>query len=110
MPYLLQVSMTCWSRMEPPGCTILLAHNPLLLDTYAAWGADLVLCGHVHGGLIRLPLAGGLLSPERKFFPKYDKGLYEKAGTKMYVSGGIGKPRFWNPPEINLLYLKSVQK
>lgn len=73
-------------------------------------GADLVLCGHVHGGLIRLPLAGGLLSPERKFFPKYDKGLYEKAGTKMYVSGGIGKPRFWNPPEINLLYLKSVQK
>lgn len=95
---------------QPAGCTILLAHNPLLLDTYAAWGADLVLCGHVHGGLIRLPLAGGLLSPERKFFPKYDKGLYEKAGTKMYVSGGIGKPRFWNPPEINLLYLKSVQK
>ena len=83
---------------------------PLLLDSYAGWGADLVLCGHVHGGLVRLPFLGGVLSPERKFFPKYDKGLYEKDGTKMYVSGGIGKPRLCNPPEINLIHLKSVQK
>ena len=73
------------------GCTVLLAHNPLLLDSYTGWGADLVLCGHVHGGLVRLPFLGGVLSPERRFFPKYDKGLYEKDGTKMYVSGGIGK-------------------
>ena len=92
------------------GCTVLLAHNPLLLDSYAGWGADLVLCGHVHGGLVRLPFLGGVLSPERKFFPKYDKGLYEKDGTKMYVSGGIGKPRLWNPPEINWIHLNSVQK
>ena len=92
------------------GCTVLLAHNPLLLDSYAGWGADLVLCGHVHGGLVRLPFLGGVLSPERKFFPQYDKGLDEKDGTKMYVSGGIGKPRLCNPPEINLIHLKSVQK
>lgn len=92
------------------GCTVLLAHNPLLLDSYAGWGADLVLCGHVHGGLVRLPFLGGVLSPERKFFPKYDKGLYEKDGTKMYVSGGIGKPRLCNPPEISVIHLKSVQK
>lgn len=84
---------------QAPGCTVLLAHNPLLLDSYTGWGADLVLCGHVHGGLVRLPFLGGVLSPERKFFPKYDKGLYEKDGTKMYVSGGIGKPRLCNPPE-----------
>lgn len=93
----------------PQGCTILLAHNPFLMDSYAGWGADLVLCGHVHGGLIRLPYAGGVLSPERRFFPKYDKGLYQKGETQMYVSGGIGKPRLFNPPEINLLYLNSVQ-
>lgn len=92
------------------GCTVLLSHNPLLLDSYAGWGADLVLCGHVHGGLVRLPFLGGVLSPERKFFPKYDKGLYEEDGTKMYVSGGIGKPRLWNPPEINWIHLNSVQK
>ncbi|WP_299802301.1 metallophosphoesterase [uncultured Ruminococcus sp.] len=92
------------------GCTVLLAHNPLLLDSYTGWGADLVLCGHVHGGLVRLPFLGGVLSPERRFFPKYDKGLYEKDGTKMYVSGGIGKPRLCNPPEISVIHLKSVQK
>lgn len=60
--------------------------------------------------LVRLPFLGGVLSPERKFFPKYDKGLYEKDGTKMYVSGGIGKPRLCNPPEISVIHLKSVQK
>ena len=92
------------------GCTVLLAHNPLLLDSYAGWGADVVLSGHVHGGMVRLPFVGGVLSPERKFFPKYDKGLYEKGGTKLYVSGGIGKPRLFNPPEINMIYLNSVQK
>ena len=94
----------------PRGCTILLAHSPFLLNSYARWGASLVLCGHVHGGLVRLPWVGGLLSPERKFFPSYDKGLYQQAHTKMYVSGGIGKPRLFNPPEINCCYLKSVQK
>ena len=92
------------------GCTVLLAHNPLLLDSYAGWGADVVLSGHVHGGMVRLPFVGGVLSPERRFFPKYDKGLYEKGGTKLYVSGGIGKPRLFNPPEINMIYLNSVQK
>lgn len=95
---------------SPQGCTILLAHNPFLMESYVEWGADLVLCGHVHGGLVRLPLVGGLLSPERKFFPEYDKGRYQKKNTQMYVSGGIGKPRLFNPPEINLLYLNSVQK
>lgn len=94
---------------QPQGCTILLAHNPFLLDSYAGWGADLALCGHVHGGLVRLPLVGGVLSPERRFFPKYDKGLYQKGKTQMYVSGGLGKPRFCNPPEINLIYLNSDQ-
>lgn len=94
---------------QPQGCTILLAHNPFLLDSYAGWDADLALCGHVHGGLVRLPLVGGVLSPERRFFPKYDKGLYQKGKTQMYVSGGLGKPRFCNPPEINLIYLNSDQ-
>ncbi len=90
--------------------TLLLAHNPLMLETYKEWGADLVLCGHMHGGIARFPGIGGLLSPERKFFPKYDLGLYQNCGTYMYVSGGIGKMRLFNPPEVNLLYLKSVQK
>lgn len=51
---------------------ILLAHTPFYFDEYEKWGADLTLCGHVHGGIVRFPIVGGLLSPDRKFFPKYD--------------------------------------
>lgn len=87
------------------GCTLLLAHNPLGLDAYAAWGADLVLAGHVHGGIVRLPVIGGLLSPERRFFPPYSRGLYRKDGTQMLVCGGIGKLRFANPPEMRCITL-----
>lgn len=90
--------------------TILLAHNPLMLETYAAWGADLVLSGHVHGGIARIPGVGGVLSPERRFFPRYDKGLYQNCGTYLYVSGGVGKFRINVPPEINVIQLKSVKR
>ncbi len=86
------------TRGEEP--TVLLAHNPMGLPAYAEWGADLVLSGHVHGGIVRMPMIGGILSPERKFFPKYTKGLYRMKRTKMIVSAGIGKLRVGNPPEI----------
>lgn len=87
--------------------TLLLAHNPLCMDAYAAWGAELVFSGHVHGGALRLPVVGGVLSPERVFFPKYDKGFYKDGSTVMLVSGGIGKLRLFNPPQLCLLTLTS---
>ncbi len=90
------------------GFTILMAHNPLFLCIYEKWGADFVLSGHVHGGIIRLPWVGGLLSPDRSFFPAFDKGCYEKNRMLMYVTGGIGKIRLFNPPEMIYFYLKSV--
>lgn len=83
--------------------TVLLAHNPLFFEAYAEWGADLVLSGHVHGGVVRLPVLGGILSPERKFFPKYDKGVFRLKQSIMVVSGGLGKLRLGNRPEIRVL-------
>lgn len=88
-------------------CTLLLAHNPLIADTYAQWNADAVFSGHVHGGIIRLPFIGGLLSPERRFFPKYTKGVYHLNNTTVYVSGGVGKVRLFNPAEVNFITLYS---
>ncbi len=83
---------------------ILLAHNPLYADSYVEWGADLILSGHVHGGMIRLPFLGGIYSPERTFFPEYDGGLYGFSGQNLIVSRGIGNGnygfRFLNCPEI----------
>ncbi len=81
---------------------ILLAHNPVYFPQYAGWGADLTLSGHLHGGLIRLPVIGGLITPQAKLFPKYDRGLYQKDGKYMVVSPGLGEHtvpvRIGNPP------------
>ena len=51
---------------------------------------DLVLCGHTHGGLIRIPFFGAVVAPDEGLFPKYSKGRYIENGTAMIVSGGAG--------------------
>lgn len=79
---------------------ILLAHNPLFFEVYADWGAEIIFSGHVHGGVVRLPIVKGLLSPERKLFPEYSEGTYSKKNSVMCVSRGLGKLRLFNPPEI----------
>lgn len=89
---------------KPQSPSLLIAHNPFFFSEYAKWGADITFSGHVHAGVINTPF-GGLLSPERKFFPKYTKGIYEIDKKKMVISAGIGKLRIFNPSEI--LYLEA---
>lgn len=93
---------------EPDRSTVnfLLVHDPLPFEAYAAWGADAVFAGHVHGGVIRLPFVGGLLSPERVFFPKYSKGLYRSGRAQMIVSAGLGKFRLNNPSQLMIITLR----
>lgn len=82
---------------------ILLAHNPLYFPSYRDWGADLTFSGHIHGGIIRIPGMGGLLSPDMTFFPKYDGGHFEEQGRHLVVSRGLGNHflmRVMNPPEL----------
>lgn len=89
---------------------ILLAHNPIFFEAYSTWGADLVLAGHIHGGVICIPGVGGILSPDVTFFPQYYAGRYEKEGKQMVVSRGLNN-RFpfsiTNPSEIVCIELKS---
>ncbi len=80
----------CLGKPDSSVYNILLAHNPLYFPSYRDWGADLTLSGHVHGGIIRLPFIGGVLSPELKFFPKYDGGIYMEKGKYLVVSRGLG--------------------
>lgn len=88
---------------------ILLAHNPVYFESYALWGAHLTLSGHLHGGLVRLPLVGGVVSPQIRLFPKYAYGLYEKYRRKMIVTSGLGSHscalRINNPAEVVMLEL-----
>lgn len=81
---------TALGRPDNSKYNILLAHNPEHFKSYAEWGADLVLSGHVHGGIIRIPYLGGVISPAMKLFPKYDGGLFSEFGAKMILSRGIG--------------------
>lgn len=99
-------------KVDKEQFNILLAHTPFYFDEYEKWGADLTLCGHVHGGIVRLPLVGGLLSPDRKFFPKYDLGEYTKNKSTMIVSKGLGGSkvliRVNCKPEIVNIKLKNI--
>ena len=88
--------------------TILLAHRPELIDEYS--GFDLALCGHAHGGQIRLPGIGGLYAPGQGFFPRYTSGNYTVGDTEMIVSRGIGNSAFPlrvnDRPEVVIVTLK----
>ena len=88
---------------------VLLAHRPELIETYAEYGADLVLSGHAHGGQIRLPGLGGLYAPGQGFLPEYDAGLYSSGDTSLVVSRGLGNSlfplRINNRPEVVLAEL-----
>ncbi len=85
---------------QPDEFTVLLAHNPLDFDVHAEWGADVSFGGHIHGGFVRLPVVKGLVSPERKLFPKYKEGVYRIGDSSLVVSRGLGNIRINNPPEI----------
>ena len=88
---------------------ILLAHNPEYFEEYAGWGPDLVVSGHVHGGIMRLPVLGGVISPKLVLFPKYDGGLFKKDKTTMILSRGLGMHtlpiRISNPGELVVIHL-----
>ena len=91
---------------------ILLAHTPTFIKQYSKWGADLVLAGHMHGGIARIPFTNiGLLSPGRTILPRYAAGKFKVKSSTMIVNRGIGtssfKLRIFNNPEITVITLKS---
>ncbi len=90
--------------------TLLLSHRPEVMGVYAELGIDLVLCGHTHGGQLRIPGIGAFYVPMQGWFPKYDCGMYREGKTRMYISRGLGTSvvpfRLFNPPELVLITLK----
>ena len=103
------------SGEQPGRFTLLLAHRNDAIERYAAAGYDLVLSGHAHGGIIRLPFTDGLLSPARTFFPTWTSGVYTVGDTTLFVSRGLGNNttpisgfRLFNRPELAVLELRSA--
>ena len=96
---------------EPDAFWMLLAHrNNYFEKEYSRLGADLVISGHGHGGLIRLPFTDGLVSVERSLFPSYTAGFYRVGGADLFVSRGLGNSgrtfRLFNRPELVVLTLE----
>lgn len=99
------------SRKEGGPYKILMAHQALYAETYAGWGMDLVLCGHLHGGVVRIPGIGGVISPQLTFFPKYSGEHSRYATTDIIVSKGLGGHsipiRLFNRAEVVVIHGKS---
>ncbi len=90
---------------------ILLYHSPELMPEASQLGIDLYLCGHTHGGQVRLPLVGPLITSSQ-LGRQFVMGPYVEGRTHLYVSRGIGleglsapRVRFLSPPEMTLITL-----
>ena len=92
--------------------TLLLSHRPELFEVYVKNNINLALCGHAHGGQIRLPFIGGIYSPGQGFFPNYTEGKYVKNKSTMIVSRGLDNSifplRVNNRPELVVITLNAV--
>lgn len=113
-----------WSDLEPPeqfigrlraefpdDYVVLLGHRNYWMEKYPELPVQLILCGHSHGGIVRIPGIGGLLGTDRTLFPDYEAGKYDNGRYTMIVSRGIGNsvalPRLFNRPEMVGIVLKN---
>jgi uncharacterized protein len=98
-----------FAGLQQTAPTILLSHQPGVLDLDQTREVALILSGHTHGGQVRFPFVG---APARYATNdlKYDRGLFRRGTTQLYVSSGtgvIGLPvRLGTRPEIAVLRLK----
>lgn len=100
---------------QKPGFAIpslFLYHSPELMPQASQHGFDLYLCGHTHGGQIRLPLLGPVFTSSQ-LGREFVMGHYVRGRTNLYVSRGIGleglsapRIRFLCPPEIILVTIE----
>jgi len=85
---------------------VALCHNPDAKDRLADRPWDLLLCGHTHGGQLRLPLLGTPFAPVQDL--RHVVGLHDWSGRPLYITAGVGSLyglRLNCPPEVGLLSL-----
>ena len=91
---------------------LLLVHYPeLFTKQLKNKNIDLALCGHAHGGQIRIPFIGGLYAPDQGWFPKMTQGKHQQKNGVVIINRGLGTntkiPRIHNIPEIVVVDISS---
>jgi hypothetical protein len=102
----------CPKRTADGPLRIVLSHSPDQFDWARAQDADLLLAGHTHGGQIRFPLIGPILSPSREGV-KYASGVFYARPTVMHVTRGVSglfPVRLKCPPEMAYLVLHAAKR
>jgi uncharacterized protein len=87
---------------------IMLTHSPDQIDWADRYGFDIIFAGHTHGGQIRLPVVGPIVSPS-KYGVKYAGGAFQVGTAVMHVSRGLcgDEPIRWNcPPEVGFFTIE----
>ena len=91
---------------------LLLSHRPDLFPQAATAGVALMLSGHTHGGQIAMPWFNGRLRNLAEFITPYDRGLFERQGSFLYVNCGLGvtgqRIRLFTPREITLVEARTA--
>ena len=98
-------------KVKEEDFSLLLYHKPDLAYVANDLGVDFYLCGHTHGGQVRLPFYGAIYTNAR-FGKTFEMGLYQLSHTTMFITRGLGftggsapRIRFLAPPEIVVIDL-----
>jgi predicted MPP superfamily phosphohydrolase len=86
---------------------VVLSHNPDTAFFFESCNAPLILCGHTHGGQVRIPFFGPPILPLAH--RELDQGLHTVNQSRLYVSRGVGylrRIRFNCRPELPCLQLQ----
>ena len=105
-----QIKKTVQSSKLENAFQILAYHRADVYPKLHDLPVDLILSGHMHGGIIRVPFVGGVFGKNGELFPQYTEGMYKEMNTTMIVSRGCDynpqKMRIFNPPEVVMVTLK----
>jgi len=97
-------------QREEVNFMVVLNHRNYSLPLFSKHGVDLVLSGHAHGGMVRLPFTDGIIGPRYELFPTNTSGVYTLDDTKMVVTPGLGNhlgwTRFLNNPQVVVVELR----
>lgn len=109
-PHIHRADIRVATRTDPEAFGLAVVHSPDPAPELAALGYDLIVAGHTHGGQVRLPLAGALVT-NSSFPTRLASGLMRFGRAYVHISQGLGTSkyapfRFFCRPEATLLELR----